>query len=56
VLDPTVFKQIHRGTVINMKAVAAVTRDDTGKGIVRLRERPETLSVSAPFMTLFRNM
>jgi len=56
VLDPMVFKQIHRGTVINMKAVAGVTRDETGKGIVRLRERPETLSVSAPFMTLFRNM
>ena len=56
VLDPTVFKQIHRGTVINMKAIAGVTRDETGKGIVRLRERPETLSVSAPFMTLFRNM
>lgn len=56
VLDPAVFKQIHRGTVVNMKAIAAVTRDDTGKGIVRLRERPETLSVSQPFMTLFRNM
>jgi len=56
VLDPTVFKQIHRGTVVNMKAIAAITRDDTGKGIVRLRDRPETLSVSQPFMTLFRNM
>ncbi|MEO6798479.1 MAG: LytTR family DNA-binding domain-containing protein [Rhodanobacter sp.] len=56
VLDPTVFKQIHRGTVVNMKAIAAVTRDDTGKGTVRLRGRPETLSVSQPFMTLFRNM
>ncbi|HXD37953.1 MAG TPA: LytTR family DNA-binding domain-containing protein, partial [Rhodanobacter sp.] len=56
VLDPTVFKQIHRGTVVNMKAIAGVTRDDTGRGTVRLRERPETLSVSAPFMTLFRNM
>src|SRR6185312_13197518 len=56
VLDPAVFKQIHRGTVVNMKAIAAVTRDDTGKGIVRLRDRPETLSVSQPFMTLFRNM
>ena len=56
VLDPAVFKQIHRGTVVNMKAIAAVTRDDTGKGIVRLRGRPETLSVSQPFMTLFRNM
>ena len=56
VLDPTVFKQIHRSTVVNMKAIAAVTRDDTGKGTVRLRGRPETLSVSQPFMTLFRNM
>jgi DNA-binding LytR/AlgR family response regulator len=56
VLDPAVFKQIHRGTVVNMKAIAAVTRDDTGKGTVRLRGRPETLSVSQPFMTLFRNM
>ena len=56
VLDPTVFKQIHRGTVVNMKAIAAVTRDESGKGTVRLRGRPETLGVSAPFMTLFRNM
>ena len=56
VLDPAVFKQIHRGTVVNMKAIAAVTRDDSGKGTLRLRGRPETLSVSQPFMTLFRNM
>lgn len=56
VLDPAVFKQIHRSTIVNMKAVVAVTRDDTGKGTVRLRQRPETLSVSQPFMTLFRNM
>ncbi len=56
VLDPTVFKQIHRSTIVNMKAIASVARDDTGKGIVRLRQRPETLTVSQPFMTLFRNM
>jgi hypothetical protein len=31
-------------------------RDDTGKGVVRLRQRPETLTVSQPFMALFRNM
>ncbi len=56
VLDPTTFKQIHRSTIVNMKAVAAVTRDDTGKGSLRLRGREETLAVSQPFMTLFRNM
>jgi DNA-binding LytR/AlgR family response regulator len=56
VLDPVTFKQIHRSTIVNMKAVASVSRDDTGKGVLRLRQRPETLAVSQPFMTLFRNM
>jgi DNA-binding LytR/AlgR family response regulator len=56
VLDPVTFKQIHRSTIVNMKAVASVSRDDTGKGLLRLRQRPETLAVSQPFMTLFRNM
>ncbi len=56
VLDPTTFKQIHRSTIVNLKAIAGITRDDAGRGVVRLRQRPETLSVSAPFMTLFRHM
>lgn len=56
VLDPAMFKQMHRSTVVNLRAVAAVTRDDSGKGVIRLRNRPETLAVSQPFMGLFRNM
>ncbi|RAN81129.1 DNA-binding response regulator [Bacillus sp. SRB_336] len=56
VLDPAVFRQIHRSTIVNMKAVASIVRDDTGKGVVRLRQRPETLTVSQPFMVLFRTM
>ena len=56
VLDPVIFKQIHRSTIVNLKAIASVARDDTGRGIVRLRTRPETLVVSQPFMALFRNM
>ena len=55
-LDPAMFKQIHRSTIVNLKAVAAVIRDDSGKGTLRLRQRPETLLVSQPFMLLFRNM
>ncbi len=56
VLDPTVFKQIHRSTIVNLRAIAAISRDEFGKGLVRLKTRPETLSVSQPFMSLFRNM
>jgi DNA-binding LytR/AlgR family response regulator len=56
VLDPAVFKQIHRSTIVNLKAVASVIRDDTGKGQLKLRNRPELLSVSQPFMGLFKGM
>jgi DNA-binding LytR/AlgR family response regulator len=55
-LDENIFKQIHRSTIVNLKAIASITRDDTGKGLVKLKTRPETLSVSQPFMVLFRNM
>ena len=55
-LDPTHFKQIHRSTLVNLRAIASIVRDDSGKGVVRLKARPETLVVSQPFMTLFRHM
>lgn len=55
-LDPKAFRQIHRSTIVNLRQVASVERDDTGKGCLRLRGRPETLAVSQPFMTLFRAM
>jgi DNA-binding LytR/AlgR family response regulator len=56
VLDPAAFKQIHRSTIVNMKAVEAITRDENGRGTMRLRNRAETLAVSLTFMPLFRNM
>ena len=56
VLDPATFKQIHRSTIVNLKAIAGIVRDDSGRGTVRLKNRPETLPVSAPFMALFRHM
>ena len=56
VLDPAIFKQIHRSTIVNLRAVASITRDEAGRGVVKLKTRPETLSVSQPFMSLFRNM
>lgn len=56
VLDPVHFKQVHRATIVNMKAIASITRDDTGKGVIKLKNRPETLTVSQTFMSLFRSM
>jgi DNA-binding LytR/AlgR family response regulator len=55
-LDPAMFKQIHRSTIVNLKAVSSVIREDGGKGQLRLRNRPELLTVSQPFMGLFKGM
>jgi DNA-binding LytR/AlgR family response regulator len=56
VLDRATFRQIHRSTIVNMKAVAAITKRRSGRGTVRLKNRPEKLAVSLAFMPLFRNM
>ena len=55
-LDPRQFRQVHRSTIVNLKAVASVVRDDSGKGTLRLKGRSETLPVSVPFMALFNGM
>jgi DNA-binding LytR/AlgR family response regulator len=55
-LDPATFKQVHRSTIVNLKAIAAIARDDTGRGTIRLKSRPETIPVSLTYMALFRNM
>ena len=55
-LDPARFWQIHRGTVINVNAIAGVQRDIGGHLRVRLKERKETLPVSDPYAHLFKSM
>lgn len=55
-LDAEVFWQIHRSTIVNLRAVKAIVRDDSGRGQIRLKGREELLPVSQPFMHLFRNM
>ncbi len=53
-LDPEAFWQIHRGTVVNAHAIAAVERDARGRLWVKLKTRPEPLSVSDTFAARFR--
>jgi len=55
-LDPEKFWQIHRGTIVNVRSIARVSRSLTGKGVVRLKDRSETLTVSSRYMHLFRQM
>jgi DNA-binding LytR/AlgR family response regulator len=55
-LDPGQFWQIHRGTIVNASCVAQVGRSLTGRGVVRLKDRPETLTVSHRYMHVFKQM
>jgi DNA-binding LytR/AlgR family response regulator len=55
-LDPGAFWQIHRGTIVNVGAVAGLTRDMGGNLRVRLKQRNETLPVSDPYVHRFRQM
>ena len=55
-LDPAMFWQIHRSTIVNVNAIDSVARDVTGHVMVRLKGRDETLRVSQPFAYLFRQM
>ena len=50
------FRQIHRGVIVNLDAVAAAVRDDGGRLRLQLRERKETLPVSRIFADLFKQM
>jgi DNA-binding LytR/AlgR family response regulator len=53
-LDPTFFKQVHRSTVVNMRCVASVLRDGTGRGTAQFKNHAEKVEVSAAYMGLFR--
>ena len=53
-LDPAEFRQIHRSTVVNLREVLLVERDESGGGQLHFRDRPDVLRVSAPFMRTFK--
>ena len=55
-LDPAIFWQIHRGTLVNVNAIAGVTRRFDGHLTVRLKQRKETLAVSESYVHLFKSM
>jgi DNA-binding LytR/AlgR family response regulator len=55
-LDPKQFWQIHRSTLVNVKAIAGVTRDFRGRQIVSVKGHKEQLEVSRSYLGLFKGM
>lgn len=55
-LDPEVFWQIHRGTVVRCTAIDTVERDEAGKIKLTLRQRKEAWPVSRLHASRFRAM
>jgi len=55
-LDPEAFWQIHRGTIIALRAIAKVERDWRDQPVITLKGRPEQLIVSRTFAHRFKAM
>jgi DNA-binding LytR/AlgR family response regulator len=55
-LDPELFWQVHRGTLVNVNSIAGVSRDYRGRLAIRLKQRPETLAVSESYAWRFKQM
>ncbi len=55
-VDPKLFWQIHRSTLVNVKAIAGVTRDFRGRQIVSVKGHGEKLEVSRSYTGLFKGM
>lgn len=55
-LDPAVFWQVHRGTVVQAKAISTAKREESGKVTLTLRGRPEKIAVSRLYAHLFKGM
>jgi len=55
-LDMQQFWQIHRSTLVNVKAIAGVSRDERGRQLVSVRGSNEKLEVSRSYTGLFKAM
>ena len=55
-VDPDLFWQIHRSTLVNTHYIAGVTRDLRGRQIVSIKGNNEKLEVSRSYTHLFKGM
>ena len=55
-VDPQLFWQIHRSTLVAVKSIAGVTRDFRGRQIVTVKGHGQKLEVSRSYTGLFKGM
>lgn len=55
-LDPAVFVQVHRSTIVNLEHLAGTRRDEASRLFLRLRGHAAELPVSRAYVHLFRAM
>jgi DNA-binding LytR/AlgR family response regulator len=55
-LDPNVFVQVHRATIVNMRAVVTAERDFTGRVMLTLKGAKDRVHVSRQYAHLFARM
>jgi DNA-binding LytR/AlgR family response regulator len=55
-LDPELFAQIHRSTIVNLDQLAGTRRDEASRLFVRLRGLDQELPVSRAYVPLFKAM
>ena len=55
-LDAQQFWQVHRGTVVQARAITSARREESGKVTLQLRGRTETLTASRLYAHLFRGI
>ena len=55
-IDMSLFWQIHRSTLVNIKTIAGVGRDERGRQLVSVRGSSEKLEVSRSYAGLFKGM
>ena len=55
-LDPSIFWQVHRGIIVNVGAIHAIHRTFKGALEIKLKQRSESLPVSAAHAHLFKQI
>jgi DNA-binding LytR/AlgR family response regulator len=55
-LDPQRFWQIHRATIVNVACIRKVSRSISGRFVLKLKDRPDVLTVSRRYTQLFKQM
>jgi DNA-binding LytR/AlgR family response regulator len=55
-LDPDKFWQIHRATIVNVGRIEKISRSLTGRGLVKLKNHPEILTISRSYLHKFKQM